>query len=176
MFAFAGGIGYGAITLFNNSSSDDDDSTSSNNDGPITPAAPITSRVYFDISSQQSSTPNSSSQKPLGRVVIGLYGSVVPKTVKNFETLCQGTTIQGQPNSGYKGSIFHRIIPNFMIQGGDFTRFDGTGGVSIYGHKFADENFHLKHTGPGVVSMANSGRNTNGSQVSFFPNINAIIS
>jgi len=109
MFAIAGGIGYGAITLFNSSSDDG----ISNGDGPVAAAAPITSRVFFDISSQ--STPNSP-QKPLGRVVIGLYGSVVPKTVKNFETLCQGTTIRGQP-SGYKGSIFHRVIPGFMIQG-----------------------------------------------------------
>lgn len=157
MFAIAGGIGYGAITLFNSSS---DDGTSSNGDGPVAAAAPITSRIFFDISSQSTSN---SPQKPLGRVVIGLYGSVVPKTVKNFETLCQGTTIQGRP-SGYKGSIFHRVIPGFMIQGGDFTRFDGTGGVSIYGNKFSDENFDLKHTGPGVVSMANAGPNTNGSQ------------
>ena len=112
MFAIAGGIGYGAITLFN-SSSDDYDGTSSNGDGPVAAAAPITSRVFFDISSQ--STPNSP-QKPLGRVVIGLYGSVVPKTVKNFETLCQGTTIRGRTSS-YKGSIFHRVIPGFMIQG-----------------------------------------------------------
>lgn len=156
MFALAGGIGYGAITLFNSSSSDE----SSNSDGPVAPAADITSRVFFDISKQ--TTPNSPYQ-PLGRVVIGLYGSVVPKTVKNFETLCKGTTINGQP-AGYMGSVFHRIIPNFMIQGGDFTRFDGTGGMSIYGHKFADENFQLKHTGPGVVSMANAGPNTNGSQ------------
>ena len=115
MFAIAGGMGYGAITLFN--SSDDEDSF--NNDGTaVPPSAEITSKVFFDISKQ--TTPNSPYQ-PLGRVVIGLYGDVVPKTVKNFVTLCEGTTINGQV-AGYRGSTFHRIIPNFMIQGGDFTR------------------------------------------------------
>mmetsp|Transcript_349 Transcript_349/g.548 ORF Transcript_349/g.548 Transcript_349/m.548 type:complete len:277 (-) Transcript_349:334-1164(-) len=159
MFALAGGMGYGAITLFNSSSSSDDESFT-NSDGTAQPAADVTSKVFFDIAKQ---TTPSSPYQPLGRVVIGLYGDVVPKTVKNFETLCKGSTINGQP-AGYRGSTFHRIIPNFMIQGGDFTRFDGTGGMSIYGNKFADENFQLKHTGPGVISMANSGRNTNGSQ------------
>jgi cyclophilin family peptidyl-prolyl cis-trans isomerase len=157
MFALAGGIGYGVITLINSSGIDE----SSKSDGLVAhPSADITSRVFFDVSKQ--TTPNSPYQ-PLGRVVIGLYGSVVPKTVENFETLCRGTTMNGQP-AGYKGSLFHRIIPNFMIQGGDFTRFDGTGGMSIFGQKFADENFVLKHTGPGVVSMANAGPNTNSSQ------------
>ena len=115
MFAIAGGMGYGAITLFNSSSdSDEGDGTTS----VPSPSADITSKVFFDIAKQ--TTPNSPYQ-PLGRVVIGLYGDVVPKTVKNFETLCEGTTIDGQA-AGYRGSTFHRIIPNFMIQGGDFTR------------------------------------------------------
>ena len=116
MFALAGGIGYGAITFFN-SSSDDEESTSFNGTA-VPPSADITSKVFFDISKQ--TTPNAPYQ-PIGRVVIGLYGNTVPKTVKNFETLCKGTTIHGQ-EATYRGSTFHRIIPNFMIQGGDYTR------------------------------------------------------
>ncbi|KAK3395449.1 cyclophilin-like domain-containing protein [Sordaria brevicollis] len=147
----------------------------------------IMSKVFFDLEWEgpvlQNGKPTSEVKVQTGRINFKLYDDVVPKTARNFKELCTG-----QNGFGYKGSSFHRIIPDFMLQGGDFTRGNvssnpsptslatfniylianppkqGTGGKSIYGEKFADENFQKKHDRPGLLSMANAGPNTNGSQ------------
>ncbi|MGW2119881.1 peptidylprolyl isomerase [Streptomyces zhihengii] len=108
------------------------------------------SNVFFDITIND---------QPAGRIVFTLFDDVVPKTARNFRELATG-----KHGYGYEGSSFHRVIPDFMLQGGDFTAGNGTGGRSIYGEKFADENFQIKHTKPGQLSMANAGPNSNGSQ------------
>merc|ERR1712156_941498 len=128
----------------------------------LTQASPtldkVTDKVYFDVTINNENA---------GRIVFGLFGDVVPRTVENFVALADGTAGKSHISDhelDFWGSSFHRIIPGFMAQGGDFTHGDGTGGESIYGAKFKDESFIHKHTGPGILSMANAGPNTNGSQ------------
>ena len=127
----------------------------------------VTERVYMDVAIGLN-TPK--------RIVFGLFGEVVPLTARNFSKLAQGGTFhtinKKQVELSYKNSIFHRIIPNFIVQGGDFTNRNGTGGFSIYGETFPDENFVLNHDREGLLSMANRGKNTNSSQ--FFITLRAV--
>ncbi|PIA57326.1 hypothetical protein AQUCO_00600214v1 [Aquilegia coerulea] len=132
-------------------------STSRKEEDKVEIVAEITHRVFLDVDIDK---------QRIGRIVIGLYGQVVPKTVENFRALCTGEKGKGSSGKGlhYKGAPFHRIISGFMIQGGDTVYGDGRGSDSIYGGTFPDENFKIKHSHAGVVSMVNSGPDSNGSQ------------
>ncbi|EGG18731.1 U4/U6 small nuclear ribonucleoprotein [Cavenderia fasciculata] len=127
-------------------------STSDINSNGVKEENPI---VFFDVSI---------GGQAVGRIRIELYADVVPKTAENFRQFCTGEFRRGGQPIGYKGCLFHKVSKDFMIQGGDFVRRDGTGRESIYGERFPDENFKLKHTGPGTLSMVNSGPNSNGCQ------------
>eukprot|EP01106_Pelomyxa_sp_JSP_P010845 TRINITY_DN2852_c0_g2_i1.p1 TRINITY_DN2852_c0_g2~~TRINITY_DN2852_c0_g2_i1.p1 ORF type:complete len:205 (-),score=58.55 TRINITY_DN2852_c0_g2_i1:39-653(-) len=111
--------------------------------------------VFFDVAM---------GNHPIGRIKCELFADVTPRTAENFRQFCTGQLRRNNIPIGYKGSIFHRVIKDFMIQGGDFIKGNGTGKTSIYGDKFDDENFKYKHSTPGLLSMANSGPNTNGCQ------------
>jgi peptidylprolyl isomerase len=155
-FAVAGATAFGVGWIAKEFMSVDDEENDAVTVGsPVLPQADITSKIFFDITIDGN---------PAGRIVMGLYGNVVPKTALNFQTLCEGNKELNGTKLSYVGTPFHRIIPGFMCQSGDITSHNGFGGMSIYGSRFDDENFQLKHTGPGVLSMANAGRNTNGSQ------------
>lgn len=119
---------------------------------PQNPKNPV---VFFDVTI---------GSVPAGRIKMELFADITPRTAENFRQFCTGEHRKANISVGYKGSAFHRVIKDFMIQGGDFVKGDGTGCVSIYGSKLDDENFHAKHTGPGLLSMANSGPHTNGCQ------------
>ena len=133
-------------------------------DLPGIAAMPQNPLVYFEIALDN---------QPIGKIVFELFAHVVPKTAENFRALCTGELGRGKSGKrlNFLGCVFHRIIPGFMCQGGDFTAGNGTGGESIYGAKFKDENFQMRHTEKGLLSMANSGPNTNGSQ--FFITVKA---
>ena len=122
-----------------------------------TAEAKVTHKVFFEVDVNG---------ETIGKIVFGLFGEDVPKTAENFRALCTGEKGVGESGKKltYEGSPFHRVIPGFMLQGGDFTAGNGTGGESVYGNKFKDENFKYKHDAVGLLSMANAGPNTNGSQ------------